>query len=195
MIFLDRKYVALLSSQLSQFKQKSNDLFVFRCPICGDSQKNKYKARGYIFPAKDSLVFKCHNCGDSRSFGNLLSHVSPALYADYIKDRYLANDPKSQNEKTLLDHKFDAPTFVSDTPYEILNKLTGVHRIKDLPNDHIARRYLEIRKIPKSHWVKIFFIEDEHELEALSPKYKDRIPEHDPRIILPTTNIQIFRCI
>ena len=39
-----------------QFKKKTNTLYNFRCPICGDSEKNRYKARGYLYPSKDEIV-------------------------------------------------------------------------------------------------------------------------------------------
>ena len=46
--FVDIKYIGLLSPNLSQFKKKKDGLYNFRCPYCGDSQKNKLKARGYL---------------------------------------------------------------------------------------------------------------------------------------------------
>ena len=61
MDYLEQKYILLLSPQLTLFKKKSNSLFNFRCPYCGDSQKNKSKARGYIFPKGNSYIYKCHN--------------------------------------------------------------------------------------------------------------------------------------
>jgi hypothetical protein len=45
----DSKYVRLISSRLRNFKQKKDYLWNFSCPFCGDSQKNKTKARGYAF--------------------------------------------------------------------------------------------------------------------------------------------------
>ena len=47
--YIDKKYINLASASLSQFKWKKEDLANCRCPICGDSQKNKTKARGYFF--------------------------------------------------------------------------------------------------------------------------------------------------
>ena len=47
--YIDTKYVNLLSSRLPLFKRKNEGLFNFRCPLCGDSQKSKTKARGYLY--------------------------------------------------------------------------------------------------------------------------------------------------
>ena len=88
MIHIDSKYIRLLSSQLTHFKQKSSDLYNFRCPICGDSEKNSYKARGYVYQLKGALNFKCHNCGDSRSLGNLIKHIDPVLHSQYVMEKY-----------------------------------------------------------------------------------------------------------
>ena len=53
MNYVDAKYVGLISSRLENFKKKTNTLYNFRCPICGDSEKNPYKARGYLYPSTD----------------------------------------------------------------------------------------------------------------------------------------------
>ena len=41
MDFVDVKYINLISSRLQKFKRVKNNLYNLRCPICGDSQKNK----------------------------------------------------------------------------------------------------------------------------------------------------------
>jgi len=51
-MFIEQKYLLIASSQLQQFKKKGDHLFNFRCPYCGDSQKSKTKARGFVFPQR-----------------------------------------------------------------------------------------------------------------------------------------------
>ena len=72
MDFIDVKYINLLSSRLLKFKKVKSHLYNFRCPLCGDSQKNKNKARGYLYRIKNNTNFKCHNCGINISFNNFL---------------------------------------------------------------------------------------------------------------------------
>jgi hypothetical protein len=60
MDFVDSKYVNLVASRLEKFKRVKPDLFNFRCPICGDSSKNKTKTRGYLYTVKNNTNFKCH---------------------------------------------------------------------------------------------------------------------------------------
>ena len=79
-MFTEIKYLNLISTQLPLFKKKKDNLWNFRCPVCGDSEKNKTKARGYIFQVKGDLVFKCHNCGIGMGFSKFLEMMDPATY-------------------------------------------------------------------------------------------------------------------
>ena len=56
----------------------------FRCPYCGDSQKSKMKARGYVVEKWGKQLFKCHNCGLSKSFDQFLKDMDADLYAEYV---------------------------------------------------------------------------------------------------------------
>ena len=57
MDYIDVKYINLISSRLLKFKRVKPHLYNFRCPICGDSQKNKNKARGYFYQVKNNTNF------------------------------------------------------------------------------------------------------------------------------------------
>ena len=83
MDFVDSKYINLISSRLSKFSRKKPDLFNFRCPLCGDSQKSKSKVRGYLYAMKTNTNFKCHNCGASMSLGNFIKKLDPVLHKQY----------------------------------------------------------------------------------------------------------------
>ena len=87
-MYTEIKYLNLLSSRLLKFKQRKRNLWNFRCPICGDSQRNKNKARGFVFELKGDLVYKCHNCGVSLPIGKLFEHVDPQLYKEYRLEKF-----------------------------------------------------------------------------------------------------------
>ena len=53
--YIDLKFINDVSSRLSQFKKKTDYLFNFRCPHCGDSQKSKTKARAYLYRVKNDM--------------------------------------------------------------------------------------------------------------------------------------------
>ena len=88
MSFIDSKYIGLISVRLQKFSKKKEGLYTFRCPYCGDSQKNKNKTRGYIYKHKNDHNFKCHNCGASKSFTNFLKDQDVVLYDQYVMERY-----------------------------------------------------------------------------------------------------------
>ena len=74
-IRIDTNYIINLSSQLEKFSKKGDYTYNCRCPICGDSQKSKSKARGYFYKKQNDMFYKCHNCGYGSSVGNLILSV------------------------------------------------------------------------------------------------------------------------
>lgn len=85
---IDVKYINLISSRLSKFKKVKPHLYNFRCPICGDSQKQKNKARGYLYQVKNNTNYKCHNCGISVSFSNFLKTVDSESHKHYVFEKF-----------------------------------------------------------------------------------------------------------
>jgi transcription elongation factor Elf1 len=132
MDLVDSKFIGLVSSRLQKFKRVKADLYNFRCPICGDSQKNKNKARGYIYPVKNNTNFKCHNCGASLSFNNFLKQIDPTLYKQYTLEKFkeghtgrsfVVEEPEFEFKKPVFRKKIDLPK-ASDykISYEYLTK-------------------------------------------------------------------------
>jgi predicted RNA-binding Zn-ribbon protein involved in translation (DUF1610 family) len=118
MDLIDSKYIGLVSSRLQKFKRVKSDLYTFRCPICGDSQKNKNKTRGYIYPVKNNTNFKCHNCGASLSFNNFLKQIDPTLHKQYTLEKFkeghtgknfVVEEPKFEFKKPTFKKKLDLP--------------------------------------------------------------------------------------
>ena len=88
MDFIDVKYINLISSRLLKFKKVKPHLYNFRCPICGDSSKNKNKARGYFYQVKNNTNFKCHNCGINISFNNFLKEIDSTTHKQYVFEKF-----------------------------------------------------------------------------------------------------------
>ena len=111
-VFIDRKYLLQISPKLPRFSQKKEDLYNFRCPICGDSQKNKTKCRGYVYRKKNDYFFMCHNCGASLSFYNFLDKVNPDLIKEYALERYKDGETGTHNyPKPTFDELKTKPVF------------------------------------------------------------------------------------
>ena len=128
MDLIDDKFINLLSTRLEKFKKVKPSLYNCRCPICGDSQKNKSKARGYFYNIKNNTNYKCHNCGVNLSFNNFLKQVDPVLHRQYSIDKF-----KTGNT---------GKNFVVEEPkFQIKLNLP-----KATENEE-AKRYLESRKL------------------------------------------------
>ena len=108
---VDSKFIGLLSTKLEKFKRVKSNLYNFRCPICGDSKKNKSKTRGYLYGMKADVNFKCHNCGASMTFSSFVKHLDPVLHKQYVFERF--KDGKT-GRSTVVEEpvfKFEAPKF------------------------------------------------------------------------------------
>jgi transcription elongation factor Elf1 len=185
-IWIDQKYIGTLSVRLSKFKRKGDYLYNFRCPICGDSQTNRNKARGYVFAQKGGLFYKCHNCSASMSLGNLIKHVDSTLYKEYCLDRYKAGET---GRKAHKDHGFvfKPVRFGSNRDDNFKGVLT---KLTTLSEDHEAVRYVKSRKIPKEKYENLFLVEDISSMKVFAPEYEEKLTTHEPRLVMPFYNEQ-----
>jgi len=170
MDFVDVKYINLISSRLQKFKKVKNNLYNFRCPICGDSQKNKNKARGYLYQVKNNTNFKCHNCGSNISFNNFLKQLDPTVHKQYIFEKF-------KEGNTGKNFTVEEPKFNFESP-KFKPKL-------DLPkaSENLnAKSYLEKRKLNPD---KFYYSEKFKEwTNSLQPIF-DSTEKDEPRIIIP----------
>ena len=108
---VDSKFIGLVSPKLQKFKRVKADLYNFRCPICGDSKKNKSKTRGYLYAVKANTNFKCHNCGASMSLNNFLKQVDPAVHKQYVMEKFKEGFSGRSFVTEEPEFKFEAPKF------------------------------------------------------------------------------------
>ena len=171
MDIIDSKYIGLVSSRLQKFKRVKPNLFNFRCPICGDSQKHKNKARGYFYQVKTNTNFKCHNCGASSSFNNFLKQIDSTLHKQYTMEKFkegfaggrnfVVDEPKLEFKKPVFKKKLDLP------------------KATEVP---IAKEYLEKRKLDPS---KFYFAYKFKEWTNTQKQTFDTIGRDESRIIIP----------
>jgi predicted RNA-binding Zn-ribbon protein involved in translation (DUF1610 family) len=176
-VYIDRTFLLRLSPKLSKFTQKKEDLYNFRCPLCGDSQKNKSKSRGYVYRKKNDYFYMCHNCGVSTTFFNLLDKVDPNLSKEYSLERY--KDSASGNnyvKPNFEEFKTELPKF---------KKTLGIPSIKSLPKEHYAKVYVESRKIPEEFHSELYFAEDFKGFVDSLQIEKEGLKEEDPRLVIP----------
>lgn len=186
MLFVDAKYASILGTRLRNFKQKKDYLWNYSCPVCGDSTRNKLKARGYIYRAKSDLFVKCHNCGYGTNIGNFIKYVDSNLYNEYVLERY-KNGTSKYN-----DHKEIEEVFPVETKLEIPtdNVLSGLLRLDKLQESHPAVQYLIKRKIPKDKW-NLLFVAPKFKKYTNNIKFHFMNEEDDhPRLIIPFFDVE-----
>ena len=170
MDIIDSKYIGLVSSRLQKFKRVKADLSNFRCPICGDSQKHKNKARGYFYQVKTNTNYKCHNCGASMSFNNFLKQIDSTLHKQYTMEKFkegftgrnfVVDEPKLEFTKPIFRKKIDLP------------------RASEVP---VAKNYLEKRNLDASQF---YFAAKFKEWTNTQKHTFDTIGRDESRIIIP----------
>jgi hypothetical protein len=157
---LVQKYLGLCSFKLRNYKQKGPDLWNFCCPFCGDSKKNRNKARGYVFQIKGKYYYKCHNCSVPKHFKSFLHDLDLTLYHQYILD-----EMKEEGKViTPFKEKRVQPKHYDDRIFQSLSRVT------DLPKNHIAHKFILDRKLPKEY----------HDMLYYAPKYKTFVNSYMP---------------
>jgi hypothetical protein len=144
MSYVDLKYINAISPRLEKFTKKKDYLYNFRCPYCGDSKKNKNRARGFFFRMKADMVFKCHNCGVGRTLTNFLKDMDVNLHDQYVMERY-------RNGLTGKGTTTASPKFTFEKPKFNKVKSIGLEKISELNTTHLARQYLQKRNIEDLH--------------------------------------------
>ena len=170
MDIIDSKFIGLVSSRLQKFKRVKADLYNFRCPLCGDSQKHKNKARGYLYQVKTNTNYKCHNCGASMSFNNFIKQIDPTLHKQYTMEKFkegytgknfVVEEPKLEFKKPVFKKELDLP------------------RASEVP---IAKEYLEKRMLDPN---KFYFAKRFRTWVNSKKKMFDSVQKDESRIIIP----------
>jgi len=181
---VDSKYVRLISSRLRNFKQKKDYLWNFSCPICGDSQKNKTKARGYVFQKGTDLFYRCHNCGVSTNVGNLIKQVDGALHKEYVLERYKSGKSNNAHSANAI-LNITPPRFDKVAKQKIFEHGEWCDK---LPSGHFCLEYLQKRKIPEQFYDKLLFTQHYKQFcDALIPNHGKQIVD-DKRLVIPFYN-------
>ena len=179
MSYLDDKYLGLISPRLEKFKKVRAGVYNFRCPYCGDSQKHKNKARGYIYQNKADYNFKCHNCGMTRSFTYFLKDRDQPLYDEYIMERYKEGLTGKGTVTPEPKFTFPQPKFRKK---DICDELT---KISELNTTHRAKKYLINRGINEDTLSKLYYCPNFKEWTNKHKKTFDNTKHDDQRIIIP----------
>jgi transcription elongation factor Elf1 len=166
---------------LRNFKQKKDYLWNFSCPICGDSQKNKTKARGYVFPKGNNLFYRCHNCGVSISVGNFIKAVDESLYKEFVLEKYKSGETNNtRSANTILN--IPSPRFDKLDKQKVFEHAEWVDK---LPSGHFCLVYCVKRQIPSNILSKLLFTPHYKQFcDTLVPNHGKTIVD-DARLVIP----------
>lgn len=186
---VDLQWLNKLSYRLDLFTVKRpNQLYNCRCPICGDSKKNKFIGRFYFVEKKGSLNSYCHNCGWSSSFYKFVRTFAPSEFDVYKRE-------------TLFDHfikKEPTRDIALDTRKPILTESSNKSSIKTLPNavpllelspEHPAMKYMLGRGFGKTQLKRLLYTDDfKLSASVLNAESTEKLMDKEPRIIIPFYN-------
>jgi DNA primase len=187
-LWIDQKYASLVGTQLEQFKVVKTKPYIakFRCPICGDSQRNRFKTRGHFYEHNGHINFKCFNCSASTSLSNFVKTQNQSLYTEYKLEilKESGNNVVQEISEifTPAIEKFSSRRIDSFEPFKELKK------ISQLKANHPAKLYVLQRKIPPSTHYRIYYSHIYYTwVNSIVPnKFNDKALKLDePRIVFP----------
>ena len=182
MDWLQQKYIGIISTRLDKFKRKSASLYNFRCPVCGDSDSNKNKARGYIYEKSGKMLFHCHNCGATASVPNFIKMIDQAVYNEYLLERIQDNKSPEQKDLEAFVEKMKPPLFMKSGP------LKGLKKVSQLSPEHKVKKFVDARRIPTPYHATLFSCPNfKHYTNNLVPnKFDvDSLERDETRLLIP----------
>jgi transcription elongation factor Elf1 len=194
MSFIERNYINLISNKLDKFSQKTNDTYNFRCFYCGDSKKSKSKVRGYLYSIGNTFNYRCHNCGKSISFKTFLKDIDPILYEKYALEKFKNTKEVELKLKPVKiikpvgDVKIETiPTSIKPEykPIKTIKQHLNLPLISELNKEHLARQYIEQRRIPRDKFDTLYFSENFKQWTNTQKQTFKSLKYDEPRIVIP----------
>ena len=132
----------------SSLKSRTSSEINFRCPLCGDSKKNRLKKRGYFY--RRTGTFYCFNCQTSLTgYGLLKAICTPDVFDRIVQEyqvlnfnNFVHNRGKVESESSRLAQDFEVLSPGPSYRYLLDSKWTVN------PLSESALKYLEGRKVP-----------------------------------------------
>jgi len=125
----------------------------FRCPICGDSKKNKHKKRGYVVFGRGVWSYTCHNECGKMSFLNFLKTYHPSVHRELMFMALIDKGPRKPKapEKSAAEKAYAATATYQFKTGELIEIVGSYH-----PLAQTALAYCQRRQIPYSVYSRWF---------------------------------------
>jgi transcription elongation factor Elf1 len=180
--FVDIQFAQTLSGRMERFKvTRTNPYRInFRCPLCGDSQKSRTKARGWLLEKDNNFVYYCHNCGASHSFSYFLKLVDPMAFKDYVSEKFMNKHKKPEEKSTLEKTTFEAPKFDNKAA------IKSIKKVSQLDHHHYAKIYINERLIPSAQHYRMYFTPKfKTWVNSIYPGKFESVEKDEPRLVVP----------
>ncbi len=146
---LERHVRALLSANFSDVFE-TTAFYNFKCTVCGDSEKDIYKKRGYVLKEKDPWVYYCHNCQTSISVVSWMKKYYNVNYKNLMMD-------------IMRDRKNNA--YYDNKEYDFKQKRASDERDESKDTEHFEKmvrfkdcvEYCKSRGIPRRVYRRWFY--------------------------------------
>ena len=183
--FVDIQYAQHLAARLENFKIRSTNPYKinFRCPICGDSQKSRSKARGWLLEKDNALFYYCHNCGASQSFSYFLKGQDPMAYNQWVAEKFIkkANSAPTDTRSILDKTRFEAPKFTKKN-----NPLKSIKKVSQLQWNHPVKKYIQDRQIPPNQHYRLYYVNKfKGWINTIIPNKFENVGKDEPRLVIP----------
>lgn len=183
MDYLHRQYINEVKSRLRNFKAQSKNVYNFSCPFCGDSKTDRTKARGYLINKGVDVIYYCHNDQSCNAkFDYFLFKLDKDLAKRYRVDRFKDSQLSNKDKYKQVEHNLE--TVLEKTDYVI-----NLPAVKDLDDEHIAKKYVTNRKIPQDRWSDLYYTDNYfkfvNELKNDMIFSEAMVANANPRLIIP----------
>jgi len=145
--YIVEKHVKMVLNTYFDDVFETSEYYNVRCNVCGDSQKDKYKKRGFILTTKDPWVYYCHNCGTSTTAIKWMKEYFPVNYKNMIID-IMRNSPDNDTREYNFKRKKSSSDRDEKEDTKHFKKLTKFQDCVD---------YCENRHIPREVYSKWFY--------------------------------------
>jgi len=179
-LFLDTTYIHKIAYKLPRFRKTAKDKYAFRCPACGDSDKDKSLTRGNFQIFKGQVFSGCYNCGVSLPFPAFLKRFAPDEYEEYLIESY--GHKRKLKTPDINNITNDKPIFKSSI--ESSSFFDTIKCIDKLSSSHPARKYVVNRGIKQLD--KLYFTAKfKHFCNTVKPKSFENEKYDTPRLVIP----------